>query len=77
MMHQQEKESLLHDQRPKLIWTALKSKFALLLSSSYTSDFLFLINRQGYYPLLRNGELIPVTVSLNKQTNFAKLQVGK
>ena len=35
------------------------------------------IKKYGYYPLLRNGELIPVTVMVNKQTNFAKLQVGK
>ena len=33
--------------------------------------------KRGYFPLLRNGELIPVTVMLNKMTNFAKLQVGK
>ena len=33
--------------------------------------------KQGYFPLLRNGELIPVSVLLNKQTKFAKLQVGK
>ena len=33
--------------------------------------------KSGYFPLLRNGELIPVTVMLNKMTNFAKLQVGK
>ena len=29
--------------------------------------------KYGYFPLLRNGELIPVTVHLNKLTNFAKL----
>ena len=29
--------------------------------------------KRGYFPLLRNGELIPVTVMLNKLTNFAKL----
>ena len=28
-------------------------------------------------PLLRNGELIPVTVQLNQLTKFSKLQVGK
>ena len=33
--------------------------------------------KRGYYPLLRNGVLIPVTVQLNQRTKFAKLQVGK
>ena len=33
--------------------------------------------KRGYYPLLRNGELIPVSVQLNQRTKFAKLQVGK
>ena len=33
--------------------------------------------KRGYFPLLRNGELIPVIVQLNKLTKFAKLQVGK
>ena len=29
------------------------------------------------FPLIRNGELIPVDVMLNEQTNFSKLRVGK
>ena len=33
--------------------------------------------KYGYFPLLRNGELIPVYVQLNQLTKFAKLQVGK
>ena len=33
--------------------------------------------KRGYFPLLCNGELIPVIVQLNKLTKFAKLQVGK
>ena len=33
--------------------------------------------KRGYFPILRNGELIPVSVQLNQQTHFAKLQVGK
>ena len=33
--------------------------------------------KYGYFPLLRNGELIPVSVHLNQRTKFAKLQVGK
>ena len=33
--------------------------------------------KYGYFPLLRNGELIPVHVQLNKLTKFAKLHVGK
>ena len=47
------------------------------LARSKTSINMSGIKKHGYYPLLRNGELIPVTVLLNKQTNFAKLQVGK
>lgn len=40
------------------------------------------IDMQGYkkhgsFPLLRNGELITVSVQLNQKTKFAKLQVGK
>ena len=77
--HKREKESLLQDQRPRSTWTVLKSKFGLfsIFLIHLWLWYFWLINRQGYYPLLRNGELIPVTVSLNKQTNFAKLQVGK
>ena len=29
--------------------------------------------KRAYFPLLRNGELIPVHVQLNKLTKFAKL----
>ena len=36
-----------------------------------------LFNRTGSFPLLRNGELIPVSVQLNQLTKFSKLQVGK
>ena len=74
--HQREKESPLQDQRPKLKWMAIRSKFELFV---YLLQFwlIFSIKRHGYYPLLRNGELIPVTVLLNEQTKFSKLQVGK
>ena len=33
--------------------------------------------KNGYFPLIVNGELIPVSVSLNEQTKFSKLAVGK
>ena len=33
--------------------------------------------KRGYFPLLLNGELIPVSVQLNQMSKFAKLQVGK
>ena len=31
----------------------------------------------GYYPLLLSGKLIPVSVQLDQQAKFSKLQVGK
>ena len=34
-------------------------------------------NKQASFPLIRNGELIPVTVHLNELTKFSKLRVGK
>ena len=33
--------------------------------------------KQASFPLIRNGELIPVTVHLNELTKFSKLKVGK
>ena len=33
--------------------------------------------KRGYFPLIVNGELIPVSVQLNQLTKFSKLQVGK
>ena len=33
--------------------------------------------KRGSFPLLRNGQLIPVSVQLNQLSKFAKLQVGK
>ena len=36
-----------------------------------------MVFRRGYFPIILNGELIPVHVQLNKLTKFARLQVGK
>ena len=33
--------------------------------------------KSGYFPLIINGELIPVSVSLNELTKYSKLAVGK
>ena len=33
--------------------------------------------KYGYFPILLDGKLIPVSVILNQKTMFAKLQVGK
>ena len=33
--------------------------------------------KRGYYPIIRNGELIQVHVQFNKLTKYARLQVGK
>ena len=47
------------------------------LARSNTSINMHGHKKQGLFPLLREGELITVSVQLNKQTKFAKLQVGK
>ena len=47
------------------------------LARSKTSINMSGFKKYGYFPLLLNGELIPVSVLLNKKTNFSKLQVGK
>ena len=47
------------------------------LARSTTSIKMNGSKKQGYFPLLHNGVLIPVSVSLNNQTKFARLQVGK
>ena len=43
------------------------------LARSTTSISMSGIKKHGYYPILINGVLIPVSVWLNKQTKFAKL----
>ena len=47
------------------------------LARSKTSINMNGHRKYGHFPLLRNGELIPVSILLNQKTNFAKLQVGK
>ena len=47
------------------------------LARSKTSINMNGNKKHGYFPLLRNGVLIPVSVQLNQLTKFAKLQVDK
>ena len=77
LKHQQEKDSLSQDHRLPSIWTAMLSKFTDYRFIYSTPTYIFLIPRRGSFPLLRDGELIPVSVQFNKLTKFAKLQVGK
>ena len=47
------------------------------LARTKTSINMIGHKKSGSFPLLRNGELIPVYVEFNQRTKFASLQVGK
>ena len=48
-----------------------------LLARSKTSVKMHGYKKYGSFPLLLSGKLIPMSVLLNEQTKFSKLQVGK
>ena len=48
-----------------------------LLARSKTSINMNGIKKTGYYPLILDGEELPISVMLNERTQFSKLQVGK
>ena len=47
------------------------------LARSTTSINMNGHKKSGYYPLVLDGQLIPVSVQLDQLAKFSKLQVGK